>query len=217
MEFCSSEVFLAAIVRSNCELDGILLPSFDVYRNMILLFLTWVLSQELRKDGGGKEEVELRLSAPILFLPPFFLFINIKCHTLMLALPFLCCSVYLMSLGILAPGVITCWQFYSAWLLWMGRFPWGVFRSGWGWAFPGYRPRVLCVVERVFVALGLGRGSVMSVWGLCSFPPVPFYWDWCSFSSATAVTYTFPSSIWTGSPVTNLWSGEGNLLFIMTL
>ena len=40
---------------------------------------------------------------------------NIKRYTPRLALPFLCYYVYLMSLGILAPGVITCWQFYSSW------------------------------------------------------------------------------------------------------
>ena len=30
---------------------------------------------------------------------------------------FLYYYVYLVSLGILAPGVITCWQFYSSWFL----------------------------------------------------------------------------------------------------
>ena len=68
-----------------------------------------------------------------------------------------------------------------------------------------------------FGSLGVGAGVSNVSLGFVLFPASAFYSDWCSFSLATAVTFTFPSSIWKGSPVTNLWSGEGNLLFIMTL
>ena len=132
--------------------------------------------------------MELRLSAHILFLPPFFLFMNIKCHTLRLALPFLCCSVYLMSLGILAPGVITCWQFYSSWFLLgagsfsglmvgqgRGKLAWIAVRgASFGWSG--------------WVSLGFGwRASNVSL-GFLVFPTSALYCDRDSSSAAAVVS-----------------------------
>ena len=51
----SGESFLAAIVRSNCELDGILLPSFDAYHNMILLFFDLSCFPRAKESWGGKD------------------------------------------------------------------------------------------------------------------------------------------------------------------
>ena len=68
-----------------------------------------------------------------------------------------------------------------------------------------------------FGCLGIGAGVSNVSLGLVLFPTSAFYSELCSFSLATAVTHSSPSSIWKESPVTHLWSREGNLLFIMTL
>ena len=52
----SGERFLAAIVRSNCELDGILLPSFGAYHNMILLFFDLSCFPRAKESWEGKKQ-----------------------------------------------------------------------------------------------------------------------------------------------------------------
>ena len=48
--------FLAVIVRSNCELDGILLPSFGAYHNMILLFSDSSCFPRAEESWEGKKQ-----------------------------------------------------------------------------------------------------------------------------------------------------------------
>ena len=66
-----------------------------------------------------------------------------------------------------------------------------------------------------FVSLGLGRGASNVSLGFVIFPTSAFYSDGYSFSLAAAVIYSFPSSIWKGSLVTDSWSRKGNPLFIV--
>ena len=159
--------------------------------------------------------MELGLSAHMLFLPPFFLFMNIKCRTLRLGLPFfmlLCrshelryfCTRCHHLLAILFLLVFVGGGGFSGLMVGQGRG----------------KPARAVVCGALFgwsglVSLGLGRGASNVSLGFVIFPTSAFYSDGYSFSLATAVIYSFPSSIWKGSLVTDSWSRKGNPLIYL--
>ena len=101
-------------VCSNCALDGILLLSIlgVLCYNLSPLYLScFSRAAERRrgKSGGGASSLCI-CAMPSSFFPAY----EHKALYTEAGFAFLCYYVYLMSLGILAPGVITCWQFYSS-------------------------------------------------------------------------------------------------------